>query len=77
MEDPEVVVRGFDRPNIRLEVVRHERAEHKRRALLDRVEEADGRGAGIVYCATKKGAEEVAERAARARRARRALPRRR
>jgi ATP-dependent DNA helicase RecQ len=39
MRDPEVIVRGFDRPNIRLEVVRHEEAHHKRRALLDRVEE--------------------------------------
>jgi ATP-dependent DNA helicase RecQ len=59
MRDPEVIVRGFDRPNIRLEVVRHEDGERKRRALLDRVEEAEG--SGIVYCATKKGAEEVAE----------------
>ena len=58
MRDPEIVVRGFDRPNIRLEVVRHERAEHKRRALLERVEAAEG--SGIVYCATRRGAEEVA-----------------
>jgi ATP-dependent DNA helicase RecQ len=59
MRDPEVIVRGFDRPNIRLEVVRHEEAHHKRRALLERVEQTEG--AGIVYCATKKAAEEVAE----------------
>ncbi|HWT93648.1 MAG TPA: ATP-dependent DNA helicase RecQ [Solirubrobacteraceae bacterium] len=59
MRDPEVIVRGFDRPNIRLEVVRHEDADRKHRALLDRVSEAEG--AGIVYCATKKGAEETAE----------------
>jgi len=59
MEDPAVIVRGFDRGNIRLEVDRHEEAPRKRRALLDRVEAAQG--AGIVYCATKKGAEEVAE----------------
>jgi ATP-dependent DNA helicase RecQ len=58
MREPEVIVRGFDRPNIRLEVDRHEDAGRKRRALLDRVEAADG--PGIVYCATKKGAEEVA-----------------
>src|SRR3712207_5244191 len=62
MEDPEVIVRGFDRPNIRLEVVRHEDGERKRRALLDRVEEEAGpTRPGIVYCATKKAAEEVAE----------------
>jgi ATP-dependent DNA helicase RecQ len=58
MRDPELIVRGFDRPNIRLEVVRHEDADRKHRALLDRVEAAEG--AGIVYCATKKGAEETA-----------------
>ena len=58
MEDPEVIVRGFDRPNIRLEVDRHEEPHRKRRALLDRVESATG--SGIVYVATKKAAEEVA-----------------
>jgi ATP-dependent DNA helicase RecQ len=58
MRDPEVVVRGFDRPNIRLEVDRHFEPERKRRAVLDRVEQAVK--PGIVYCATKKGAEEVA-----------------
>jgi ATP-dependent DNA helicase RecQ len=58
MRDPEVIVRGFDRPNIRLEVDRHEDAHRKHRALLDRVEAATG--SGIVYCATKKGAEDVA-----------------
>jgi ATP-dependent DNA helicase RecQ len=59
MRDPEIIIRGFDRPNIRLEVVRHEDADRKRRALLDRVAETPG--PGIVYCATKKGAEEVAK----------------
>jgi ATP-dependent DNA helicase RecQ len=58
MDAPEVIVRGFDRPNIRLEVERHEEAHRKRRALLDRVEAATG--PGIVYCATKKASEEVA-----------------
>lgn len=59
MREPEVIVRGFDRPNIRLEVDRHFEAPRKRRALLDRVEAA-APGPGIVYCATKRGAEEVA-----------------
>ncbi len=59
MHEPEVIVRGFDRPNIRLEVDRHFEAERKRRAVLDRVEAA-APGPGIVYCATKRGAEEVA-----------------
>ena len=61
MEDPEIVIRGFDRPNIRLEVERHEEAPRKRRALLERVEEAVKGGSGIVYVATKKHAEEVVE----------------
>jgi ATP-dependent DNA helicase RecQ len=62
MDDPAVVVRGFDRPNIRLEVVRQEDADRKRRALLERVEalEPGPERPGIVYCATKKAAEEVA-----------------
>ena len=60
LQDPEIIVRGFDRPNIRLEVARfHREADHKRRALIDRV--AETAGPGIVYTATKKGAEEVAD----------------
>jgi ATP-dependent DNA helicase RecQ len=59
MDDPAVVIKGFDRPNIRLEVERHYEAHHKRRALLARVEAAPK--PGIVYTATKKAAEEVAE----------------
>jgi ATP-dependent DNA helicase RecQ len=60
MRDPAIVVRGFDRPNIRLEVDRQFDADRKRRAVLDRVEES-APGPGIVYCATKRAAEEVAE----------------
>jgi ATP-dependent DNA helicase RecQ len=58
MRDPELIVRGFDRPNIRLEVDRHHEEHDKRRALLDRVEAAEG--AGIVYVATRALAEELA-----------------
>ena len=58
MREPEVIVRGFDRPNIRLEVVRHEDGDRKHRAVLERVEQQEG--SGIVYCATKKGAEQTA-----------------
>ncbi|MBA2637077.1 MAG: ATP-dependent DNA helicase RecQ [Solirubrobacterales bacterium] len=59
MREPAVIVRGFDRPNIRLEVDRLFAADHKRRAVLDRVEAA-APGPGIVYCATKRDAEDVA-----------------
>jgi ATP-dependent DNA helicase RecQ len=58
MRDPELVIRGFDRPNIHLCVQRFHRADKKRRAVLDWV--ADATPPGIVYCATKRGAEEVA-----------------
>ena len=59
MRDPELIVHGFDRPNIRLEVERHHDDRAKRRALVERVEELGG--PGIVYAATRKTAEELAE----------------
>ncbi|MCW2968829.1 MAG: ATP-dependent helicase, RecQ family, partial [Solirubrobacteraceae bacterium] len=68
MNDPEVIVRGFDRPNIELEVRRFHEAEAKTRALIDAV--AGTAPPGIVYVATQKGAERLAdqlcERAVRA-----------
>src|SRR4051812_32580772 len=59
LRDPAVIVKGFDRPNIHLAVRTFHDAEHKRRALLDAVVEAEP--PGIVYTATKRHAEEVAE----------------
>ena len=62
LRDPLVVIRGFDRPNISLDVERFTDAGAKRAALLDRVAEASSRpGVGIVYVATRRIAEEVAE----------------
>jgi ATP-dependent DNA helicase RecQ len=58
MRDPEIIVRGFDRPNIHLGVHRFNDAEHKTRALLDAVTETDG--PGIVYAATQREVEELA-----------------
>ncbi|MGY1711720.1 RecQ family ATP-dependent DNA helicase [Geodermatophilus sp. SYSU D00758] len=62
MRDPEVVVAGFDRPEIRLEVEQHADAHTKHEAVLDRVlaEVGEGRVPGIVYSATRKGTEELA-----------------
>ncbi|GAA3342132.1 RecQ family ATP-dependent DNA helicase [Curtobacterium pusillum] len=51
MRDPLVLATGFDRPELRLEVVRHEDAESKRDALAAQVAGLDG--AGIVYVATR------------------------
>ncbi len=58
MREPNVIVRGFDRPNIWLGVERFEDEHAKRRALVERVREAEK--PGIVYAATRKHAEEVA-----------------
>ncbi|MGB5975118.1 MAG: RecQ family ATP-dependent DNA helicase [Nodosilinea sp.] len=59
MRDAEVVVQGFDRPNIWLEVRRFEDKAVKERALIDQVVRATK--PGIVYVATRKQAEAVAE----------------
>jgi ATP-dependent DNA helicase RecQ len=56
-EDP-VFRGGFDRPNIRIEAAPRESA--RRQILAFAREASDGRGAGIVYCATRKGAEQTA-----------------
>jgi ATP-dependent DNA helicase RecQ len=58
MRDPVEIVRGFDRPNIRLEVDRFHDADAKRRELVDAVVEAQP--PGIVYVATQKETEELA-----------------
>src|SRR3954452_11965916 len=59
MHDPFVVVRGFDRPNIWLGVERFHDEAPKRRTLVDATEEADK--PGLVYAATRRSAEELAE----------------
>ncbi len=59
MRDARVFVRGFDRPNIRLEVEAFKREEAKRAHLLAAVEQT--RGAGIVYVATHRHADEIAQ----------------
>jgi ATP-dependent DNA helicase RecQ len=59
LEDPAVIVRGFDRPNIHLAVERFYEDEHKHRAFLDAVEQATP--PGIVYVSTKRGSEQLAQ----------------
>jgi ATP-dependent DNA helicase RecQ len=59
LRDPLVLARGFDRPNIRLEVVRHESDDDKRRAVVRQV--MDATGPGLVYVATRADAERYAE----------------
>jgi ATP-dependent DNA helicase RecQ len=58
MHDPQVIVQGFDRPNIWLGVKRFENEAEKQQALLKWAVRA--KKPGIVYVATRKKAEEVA-----------------
>ena len=59
MRDPVVLVRGFNRPNIRLAVRAVTEEDAKLADLLDWV--ASSAKPGIVYVATKRQAEEVAQ----------------
>ena len=54
----EVVVHGFDRPNIHLAVETHREDGDKRAALVDHVRRLEG--PGIVYVATRRQAEDLA-----------------
>ncbi len=58
MRAPRVIVRGFARPNIFLEVVRAGSAEEKREAVLLRA--ATGAKPGILYTGTRRESEEYA-----------------
>jgi len=59
LRDPEIIVRGFDRPNIHLAVQRFYDKHAHERALVGAVEAAPK--PGIVYVATRKRAETLAE----------------
>jgi ATP-dependent DNA helicase RecQ len=56
LRSPEVIVKGFDRPNIVWSIFRTER---KRERVLDVIGKV--RGSGIVYAATRRGVEQWAE----------------
>ena len=59
MRNPQVIALGFDRPNIWLGVETFYHEPDKLRALVERVREMEK--PGIVYAATRRHAEEVAE----------------
>lgn len=71
MTSPLVLVHGFDRPNIRLEVVRHHEDKEKRRTVAEQVTalvagQVSGRGGpGLVYAAKRKDTEKYAARLVR------------
>ncbi len=58
LEEPLVLVEGFDRPNISLEVIQHVEDADKDRAVREQVLGLEG--PGLVYVATKKGADTLA-----------------
>lgn len=59
MHNPRLVVQGFDRPNISLEVERFEEDIARKRAFLERITEVAK--PGIVYTATRQRSEEIAQ----------------
>src|SRR6202012_2174075 len=59
MRDPAQVIRGFDRPNLHFAVRRFSEAAAKDKALIEAV--AAAAKPGIVYIATRKASEELAE----------------
>ncbi|MCU1438549.1 MAG: ATP-dependent helicase RecQ [Naasia sp.] len=58
LQDPVLLIHGYDRANIRLDVVRHVEEADKRRAVIDEV--VDLHGPGLVYVATRRATEEFA-----------------
>ena len=62
MHDPELVVGELDRPNLFLEAVHCPDEDYRWRRLLGRIR--DSSPPGIVYAATRKATEELAERLA-------------
>lgn len=65
MKDPLVLVHGFDRPNISLDVVRHHEDKGKRKAVLEQVAALARNGQGLLYAATRKDTEKYAEKLAK------------
>jgi ATP-dependent DNA helicase RecQ len=66
MQDPLVLVHGFDRPNISLDVLRHQEDKGKRKAVLEQVAAlARDQGQGLLYAATRKDTEKYAAKLAR------------
>ncbi|ELT45460.1 RecQ family ATP-dependent DNA helicase [Arthrobacter nitrophenolicus] len=64
MRNPLVLVHGFDRPNISLDVVRHHEDKGKRKAVLEQVAEFARDGHGLLYAATRKDTEKYAAKLA-------------
>lgn len=66
LRDAAVIVRGFARPGIALEVVRAVEAADRDRAVVERVRAEAEHGVGIVYVGTRRRTTEVADALAEA-----------
>ncbi len=60
LHDPEVHVAGFDRPNLRFDVVRVKSQKEKDERIAAKLKELGGESA-IVYCGTRKKVEELTD----------------
>lgn len=59
LEDPEIVSKGFERPNLKWWVTP---TEQKQQKLLQAVKKAAPRGSGLIYGGTRKNCEELSEK---------------
>ncbi|MDX1617826.1 MAG: RecQ family ATP-dependent DNA helicase [Balneolaceae bacterium] len=59
LDDPAIISRGFDRPNLIWWVVESEKKEEK---LMQAVRRASARGSGLIYGGTRRNCERLAER---------------
>jgi len=57
-ENPKIISKGFDRPNLKWWVVA---AEKKKQKLLQAVQKASPKGSGLIYGGTRRNCEELAE----------------
>lgn len=57
-EEPRIISKGFDRPNLKWWVVS---AEKKKEKLLSAVKKASSKGSGLIYGGTRRNCEELAE----------------
>ncbi len=57
-EEPRIISKGFDRPNLKWWVVS---AEKKREKLVSAVKKASSKGSGLIYGGTRRNCEELAE----------------
>jgi len=57
-EEPNIVSKGFERPNLKWWVIEH---DQKRQKLLQAVRRASKRGSGLIYGGTRRNCEQLAQ----------------